>query len=80
MSDVIYEYWPYCNELPASDSSAPTEDEVLKAVYESGLHQSAPNVLVTKWKDGIDINKPSGYLMNFARKLKQNEKEIRHDG
>ncbi len=48
----------------------PNEEKVLKAVYASGLHQYAPNgVLTTKWKDGIDINEPSPYLMNFVRKL-----------
>lgn len=49
--------------------STPTEEQVLKAVYESGLHQYAPDVLKTRWKDGIDIETPSAALMNFARKL-----------
>ena len=54
---------PGCYAMPA-------EEKVLKAVYESGLHQYAPaGILVTKWKDGIDIDEPSLYLMNFVRKL-----------
>lgn len=46
-----------------------TEKQVLKAVYESGLHQYAPKVLTTKRKDGIDIDEPSSALMNFAGKI-----------
>lgn len=49
--------------------STPTEQQVLKAVYESGLHQYSPSVLKTEWKDGIDVDVPSSALMNFARKL-----------
>ena len=46
-----------------------TEDQVLKAVYESGLHQYAPSVIFAKWKDGIDIDVPTLALMNFVGKL-----------
>ena len=46
-----------------------TEKQVLRAVYESGLHQYAPGVIRAMWKDGIDIDTPSPSLMNFARKL-----------
>ena len=36
-----------------------TEEQVLKAVYESGLHQYAPKgILITKWKDGINVEEP----------------------
>lgn len=52
----------------ASDGYA-TEEKVLKAVYESGLHQYAPGVLRAQWKDGINIDIPSPALMNFVRKL-----------
>jgi len=46
-----------------------TKEEVLKAIYESGLHQYSPEVLRAVWKDGIDINEPSRALMNFVAKL-----------
>lgn len=45
------------------------EAMVLKAVYESGLHQYAPGVLRTSWKDGIDIDVPCPALINFAVKI-----------
>ena len=48
---------------------AVTEDMVLKAVYESGLHQYAPGVLRTSWKDGIDLDVPCPALVNFAMKI-----------
>ena len=48
----------------------PTDDEILKAVYESGLHQYASKgILTTKWKDGIDVDSPSLYLIHFVKKL-----------
>ena len=53
----------------------PTKEQVLKAVYESGLHQYAPQVLDVKWKDGIDIDVPSGSLMNFVGKIVHNTTE-----
>jgi len=56
-------------ELSKYPEEAVTEESVLKAVYESGLHQYAPGVLRPIWKDGIDIDVPSASLMNFARKL-----------
>jgi len=46
-----------------------SEEQVLKAVYESGLHQYAPGVLYTKWKDGIDVDVPTSALMNFVGKI-----------
>ena len=46
-----------------------TEEQVLNAVYESGLHQYAPSVIFAKWKDGIDIDVPTLALMNFVGKL-----------
>lgn len=49
--------------------AAVDDDMVLKAVYESGLHQYAPGVLRTSWKDGIDIDVPCPALINFARKI-----------
>jgi hypothetical protein len=49
-----------------------TEEQVLKAVYESGLHQYAPGVIRTSWKDGIDIDIPHSSLMSFVRKLTEN--------
>jgi hypothetical protein len=49
-----------------------TEEQVLKAVYESGLHQYAKGVLYRKWKDGIDLAIPTLALMNFVRKLTEN--------
>lgn len=52
-----------------TECSTPTEEQVLKAVYESRLHRYAPDVLKTRWKDGIDIDIPSAALMSFARKL-----------
>ena len=52
-----------------SDAAALTEGQVLRAVYASGLHQAAPGVLHTRWKDGIDVNSPSLALMNFVSKL-----------
>lgn len=48
---------------------AVTEAMVLKAVYESGLHQYAPGVLRTSWKDGIDLDVPCPALVNFAMKI-----------
>ena len=51
---------------------APTEADVLKAVYQTGLHQDAPEgVLVERTKDGICIHEPSLSLMNFAEKIWQ---------
>lgn len=49
--------------------AAVNEAMVLKAVYESGLHQYAPGVLRTSWKDGIDIDVPCPALVNFANKI-----------
>jgi hypothetical protein len=49
-----------------------TEEQVLKAVYESGLHQYAKGVIFAKWKDGIDIDVPTIALMNFVQKLTEN--------
>ena len=46
-----------------------SEQAVLKAVYESGLHQYAAGVLREKFKDGIGVDVPHSALMNFARKL-----------
>lgn len=46
-----------------------TEGRVLKAIYESGLHQYAPGVIRKSWKDGIDIDVPHSSLMNFVKKL-----------
>ena len=46
-----------------------TEEQVLRAIYESGLHQYAPGVIRTTWKEGIDIAEPRSCLMNFVRKL-----------
>ena len=57
----------------------PTEEQVLKAIYESGIHQYIPGVLRTKWKDGIDVQSPSNYLLHFVKILTQNEK-VRHGG
>lgn len=48
---------------------AVTEAMVLKAVYDSGLHQYAPSVLRTSWKDGIDLDVPCPALVNFAMKI-----------
>jgi hypothetical protein len=55
-----------------------SEDDVLIAIYQSGLHQYNPAVLKTKWKDGIDVSVPSIHVMNFAQKLidRFNQKEI----
>jgi hypothetical protein len=61
------------NELNHPSGSVTDEDQVLKAIYESGLHQYCPQVLRTKWKDGIDIDEPSSYIMCFVRKLAQND-------
>jgi hypothetical protein len=47
--------------------AAVDDDMVLKAVYESGLHQYAPGVLRSDPKDGIA--EPHAALMNFARKI-----------
>lgn len=48
----------------------PDEKAVLEAIYESGLHQYAPKgILITRWKDGIDVDEPSHCLMNFLGKL-----------
>jgi hypothetical protein len=52
-----------------------TKEQILKAVYESGLHQYAPTVLATSWKDVIDINVPSMYLLNFVEKLTAREEK-----
>jgi len=57
-----------CEPSAASDCYA-TEQQVLKAVYESGLHQYAPGVIYRQSKDGIDIDVPTQALMNFVRKL-----------
>lgn len=46
-----------------------TEERVLKAVHESGLHQYAPGVIRSLWQDGIDVDVPHSALMNFVRKL-----------
>lgn len=46
-----------------------SEEEVLIAIFESGLHQYNPAVLSVRWKDGIDVNIPSRSIMNFAQKL-----------
>jgi len=54
---------------PSGASAGYTPEQVLKAVYESGLHQYAPKVIQKSWKDGIDIDVPSAALMNFVRKL-----------
>lgn len=45
------------------------ESRVLKAVYESGLHQYIPSVITEKHKDGIAIDVPSGHLIRFVQKL-----------
>jgi len=45
------------------------KDQILKAVYQSGLHQTAPGVLRTIWKDGVEIDEPSLALLNFVNKL-----------
>lgn len=52
-----------------SGGLAVTEAMVLKAVYESGLHQYAPGVLRTSWKDGIDLDVPCAALMSFSGKI-----------
>jgi len=46
-----------------------TEEQVLKAIYSSGLWKHAPIVLNTKWKDGIDIDEPSFLVMDFVQKV-----------
>jgi hypothetical protein len=46
-----------------------TEQQVLKAIYESGLHQYAPTVIRESYKDGISITIPSSVVMNFVDKL-----------
>ena len=53
----------------ANQVESPSSEDVLKAIYESGLHQYASGVLRTEWKDGIDIKFPSSSLMNFVKKL-----------
>lgn len=50
-----------------------TEQHVLKAIYESGLHQYAPGVIRTSFKDGIDIDIPHSALLNFVRTLTATE-------
>ena len=45
------------------------KDQILKAVYQSGLHQTAQGVLRTIWKDGVEIAEPSLALLNFVNKL-----------
>lgn len=52
-----------------------TEEQVLKAIFESGLHQYVPGVITTRWKDGIDIDIPNHSLINFASKLFTNHEE-----
>lgn len=55
-----------------------TEEQVLKAIYESGLHQYVPGVITTRWKDGIDIDIPNHSLINFASKLfTDHEEEVK---
>jgi hypothetical protein len=51
------------------NQNLPTEKQVLKAIYESNLHRHGASVLKIEYKDGIDISKPSGAIMEFARKL-----------
>jgi len=69
MSREEHQYWEDKAEAKGLICS-PTEEQVLKAIYESGLHQYAPQVLCKDWKDNIDIkNKPSSYIMGFVRKL-----------
>jgi len=53
----------------SSSTLVVTQSMVLKAVYDSGLHQYAPGVLRASWKDGVDIDEPHSALMNFAEKI-----------
>lgn len=53
-----------------------TEQQVLKAIYESGLHQYNPAVIRESYRDGISITIPSFVLMNFVDKLVEGLNEI----
>lgn len=58
------------NERKKIPSGVPTEDEVLRAIYESGLHQYIPGVVSKEpFKHGAYVNVPSTYLMLFVKKL-----------
>jgi hypothetical protein len=52
-----------------------TVDQILKAIYESGLHQYIPAVLAQITVDGISTNVPSISLINFVRKLEEKPNE-----
>lgn len=66
-----YHHSASCPATIRQDATTYTPEQILKAIYESGLHQYVPGVLTTVWKDGIDIDTPSTYLLHFVRKLQE---------
>jgi len=57
--------------------SLPTKAEVLKAIYESGVHQDNPMMILTLRRNGKIVEEPSAYAMMFARHLAENIEKLR---
>ena len=62
------------SHCPDPTGSVPTHAEVLKAIYESGVHQENPHMIKYLRRDGKIVEEPSRYAMNFAKRLAQNSK------
>ena len=63
---------PKRNTLNQVTCSVPTKADVLKAIYESGVHQENPHMIKYHRRDGKIVEDPSAYAMNFAKRLAQN--------
>lgn len=54
-----------------SPTAVPTEDQIRKVIFETGLHEKIPQVLYQKEKDGIEVDLVSPYLVSFVKRLWQ---------
>lgn len=61
------------SDLSMLAGSLPTKADVLKAIYESGVHQDNPMMILTLRRNGKLVEEPSAYAMVFARRLAENE-------
>jgi hypothetical protein len=76
LADEQADYVARNSHCSDSSGSVPTKAEVLKAIYESGVHQDNPTMIKTFRRDGKIVEEPSVYAMNFAKCLAQNQGEI----